>query len=67
MSFLEAAAIPEVFLTAYQALIYLADLEKGETILIHAGASGVGTAAIQIAKSIGANVIVTASGGKHSI
>ncbi len=67
MSFAEATAIPEVFLTAYQALIYLADLKKGETILIHAGASGVGTAAIQIAKSIGANVIVTASGGKHDV
>ena len=67
MTFSEAAAIPEVFLTAYQALIYLANLQKGETILIHAGASGVGTAAIQIAKSIGANVIVTASKGKHSI
>ena len=67
MSFVEAAAIPEVFLTAYQALIYLGQLQKGETILIHAGASGVGTAATQIAKSIGAKVIVTASKGKHTI
>lgn len=62
-----AAGIPEVFLTAYQALIYLAELKEGETILIHAGASGVGTAAIQIAKSLGVKVIVTASAGKHQL
>ena len=67
MSFSDAAGIPEVFLTAYQALIYLADLQAGETILIHAGASGVGTAAIQIARSLGAKVIVTASSGKHQL
>lgn len=67
MSFADAAGIPEVFLTAYQALIYLAELEEGETIMIHAGASGVGTAAIQIAQSIGAKVIVTASSGKHQL
>lgn len=66
MSFTEAAAIPEVFLTAYQALSYLANLQLGESILIHAGASGVGTAAIQIAKAMGASqIIVTASKGKH--
>lgn len=67
ISFQDAAGIPEVFLTAYQALIYLAALQSKEIILIHAGASGVGTAAIQIAKSIGAKVIVTASEGKHTI
>jgi len=67
MDYAHAAGIPEVFLTAYQALIYLAELQAGETIMIHAGASGVGTAAIQIAKSIGANVIVTASSGKHQL
>ena len=67
MSFEEAAGIPEVFLTAYQALIYLAELKSDETILIHAGASGVGTAATQIAKTLGANVIVTASSGKHQL
>jgi len=66
-SFADAAGIPEVFLTAYQALIYLAKLQKEETIMIHAGASGVGTAAIQIARSIGARVIVTASPGKHQL
>ena len=66
MSFEAAAAIPEVFLTAYQALDWLGGLKKTETVLIHAGASGVGTAAIQIAKERGAQVFVTASAGKHA-
>ena len=61
----KAAAIPEVFLTAYQALVWYGKLDKDKTVLIHAGASGVGTAAIQIAKEIGANVFVTASAAKH--
>ena len=61
----EAVGIPEVFLTAFQAIRWLADLQKGETILIHAGASGVGTAAIQLAKMIKAQSMVTASKGKH--
>ena len=67
LSMEEAAAIPEVFLTAFQALLWLADLKKDETVLIHAGASGVGTAAIQLAKVVGANVIVTASAPKHDL
>ena len=65
LSFKEAAALPEVFLTAYQALVWLADLSAGERLLIHAGASGVGTAAIQIAREIGAEIWVTASARKH--
>ncbi|MCC9137206.1 NAD(P)H-quinone oxidoreductase [Pontibacter silvestris] len=60
----EAAAIPEVFLTAYQALVWLGKLEAGERALVHAGASGVGTAAIQLARAIGAEVLVTASENK---
>lgn len=61
MSFEAAAAIPEVFLTAYQTLYWLGELEPEETVLIHAGASGVGTAAIQLAKKMTkAKVIVTA-------
>ncbi|WNJ20239.1 NAD(P)H-quinone oxidoreductase [Pontibacter sp. G13] len=60
-----AAAIPEVFMTAFHALDWKAELQKGEDILIHAGASGVGTAAIQIARAMGARVLVTASAGKH--
>lgn len=66
LSFAEAAALPEVFLTAWQALVWLAKLQKGETVLIHAGASGVGTAAIQVAKAMGAQVWVTASAAKHA-
>jgi len=61
----EGAGIAEAFLTAWQAVRWLAELQKGEKILIHAGASGVGTAALQIAKSKGATVFVTASKGKH--
>jgi len=61
LSFMEAAAIPEVFLTAYQTLYWIGKLQKQETVLIHAGASGVGTAAIQLAKQLSdAKVIVTA-------
>jgi tumor protein p53-inducible protein 3 len=60
LSFEEAAAIPEVFLTAFQALVWLGNLQQGESILIHAGASGVGTAAIQLAKQIRAKIIITA-------
>jgi putative PIG3 family NAD(P)H quinone oxidoreductase len=66
-TFAEAAAIPEVFLTAFQALVWLGKLQEGERILVHAGASGVGTAAIQLAKLIGASSIVTASAGKHAL
>ncbi|WP_026074144.1 NAD(P)H-quinone oxidoreductase [Brevibacillus massiliensis] len=60
MSFEQAAAIPEVFLTAYLNLFLLGGLKSGETVLIHAGASGVGTAAIQLAREAGATSIVTA-------
>lgn len=67
ISLLDAAAIPEVFLTAFQALNWLAKLEAGERVLIHAGASGVGTAGIQLAREMGAEIYVTASGGKHKI
>ena len=62
----DAVAIPEVFLTAYQALRWLANLTPGETVLIHAGASGVGTAAIQLAQLMdAAQILVTASEPKH--
>jgi tumor protein p53-inducible protein 3 len=60
MDFVQAAGIVEVFLTAYQAMFLLGNLKDGETVLIHAGASGVGTAAIQLAKVKGAKIIVTA-------
>lgn len=59
-SMTEAAAIPEVFLTAYLNIFREAGLQPGETLLMHGGASGVGTAAIQLAKALGpSNVIVT--------
>ncbi len=65
LSFEEAAAIPEVFLTAYQTLYWIGKLKRHETVLIHAGASGVGTAAIQLAKQVSdAKVIVTAGSKK---
>ncbi|PZN06853.1 MULTISPECIES: NAD(P)H-quinone oxidoreductase [Thermaerobacter] len=60
LSFEEAAAIPEAFLTAYQTLFWIGRLRAGEWVLIHAGASGVGTAAIQLARDAGARVAVTA-------
>ncbi|MEM9984278.1 MAG: NAD(P)H-quinone oxidoreductase [Bacteroidota bacterium] len=67
MSYKEAAAIPEVFLTAYQALFWLGELKPGEQVLVHAGASGVGTAAIQLANLLGTEVYVTASAPKHAL
>lgn len=60
----DAAAIPEVFLTAWDALVVQGGLTSGRWALVHAGASGVGTAAIQIAKAIGARIAVTCSAGK---
>jgi putative PIG3 family NAD(P)H quinone oxidoreductase len=60
----DAAAIPEVFLTAWDALVLQGGLTSGRLALVHAGASGVGTAAIQVARAIGARVAVTASAGK---
>jgi NADPH:quinone reductase-like Zn-dependent oxidoreductase len=60
----DGAAIPEVFLTAWDALVVQGGLTCGRWALVHAGASGVGTAAIQVAKAIGAFVAVTCSTGK---
>lgn len=50
----------QVWITAFLELVMMAGLKRGDSVLIHAGASGVGTAAIQIAKDIGARVFVTA-------
>ena len=60
LSFVEGGGLPEVFLTAYVNLFMEAGLAAGETVLIHGGASGVGTAAIQLARRAGATVCVTA-------
>jgi putative PIG3 family NAD(P)H quinone oxidoreductase len=59
MSFTDGAAIPEAFITAWDAMVVQARLGAGERVLIHAAASGVGTAAIQIAHAIGARVLGT--------
>ncbi|WP_410641655.1 type I polyketide synthase [Amycolatopsis sp. lyj-346] len=63
-SYARAASVPIVFLTAYHALVDLADLRPGESILIHAAAGGVGMAATQLARHLGADVFGTASTGK---
>ncbi len=60
LSFAEAASMPLDFLTAWHMLVARAQLRPGETVLVHAGASGVGSAAIQVAKLWGASVIATA-------
>ncbi|MCU0481364.1 MAG: zinc-binding dehydrogenase [Anaerolineae bacterium] len=67
MTYEQASSIPEAFITAYANLILMAELKEAETVLIHAGASGVGLAAIQLARLIGTRVIVTASAFKHDI
>src|SRR5499427_921690 len=61
LNFVESAAIPMGALTAWQALVDVAKLQPGQTILIHGGSGGVGSFAIQIAKARGARVIATAS------
>jgi NADPH:quinone reductase-like Zn-dependent oxidoreductase len=61
LTYIEAAAVPIVALTAWQALIDTAKLSAGQTVLIHGGSGGVGSFAIQIAKARGAKVIATAS------
>ncbi|MYX42588.1 zinc-binding dehydrogenase [Streptomyces sp. SID89] len=61
----QAAALPLVSLTAWQALVERAELRAGQRVLIHAAAGGVGHVAVQIAKAHGAYVIGTASAGKH--
>lgn len=67
ISFEEAAAIPETFLTAFQALHWLGKLKQHETILIHAGGSGVGTSAIQLARHLYEATIITTAGKKRKL
>ncbi|TCP45030.1 polyketide synthase 12 [Tamaricihabitans halophyticus] len=59
-----AASVPQAFLTAYYALVELAGVSRGERVLVHAGAGGVGMAAIQLAQHLGAEVFATASESK---
>ena len=65
MSFEEAAALPVVYLTAYNMMLFTGALRPGSTVLIHSAAGGVGLAAIEIAKTRGCTLIGTASPGKH--
>ena len=60
LDFIHAAAVPEAFVTAYDAMVLQAGLAAGDVVLVHAAGSGVGTAAIQIARAIGARSIGTA-------
>lgn len=60
MSFEDAAAVPEAFLTAYDAIVLQGALRGGQTVLVHAVGSGVGTAAVQLCRALGARVIGTA-------
>lgn len=62
MDFLQAAAFPLVFLTAWHMLVTLANLQRGETVLVHGARSGVGSAGIQVARVLGARVITTIGG-----
>lgn len=64
LSLADAGAMPEVFLTAWDALVVQGGLTPGRLALVHAGASGVGTAAIQLCAALGATVVVTTSAGK---
>jgi NADPH:quinone reductase-like Zn-dependent oxidoreductase len=66
LSFAEGASIPVVWLTAWHMLVELANLRRGQTALIHAAAGGVGTAAVQICRKLGATSIGTASARKHA-
>jgi putative PIG3 family NAD(P)H quinone oxidoreductase len=60
LSFEHAAAVPEAFITAHDAIVGQADLRGGETLLVHAVGSGVGTAAVQLARALGVHSIGTA-------
>ena len=59
LDFVQAAAVPEAFITAYDAMVLQAELAAGDVVLVHAAGSGVGTAALQIARAIGARSIGT--------
>jgi putative PIG3 family NAD(P)H quinone oxidoreductase len=65
LSFAEAAAIPEAYLTAYLNLFTLGALAPGHVVVVHAAASGVGSAAIQLCKGIARVILATASPSKH--
>jgi len=61
LSFEETASVPTIYITVYHSLVNIARLQRGETVLIHAGTGGVGQAAIMLAQHIGATIYVTCS------
>ena len=65
LSMVEAAAVPEAFATVWSNVFQRGRLASGETLLVHGGASGIGTTAIQIARAFGARVIATAGNAAH--
>ncbi len=67
LSFEQAAAIPVVYVTAWQLLVSMGGLKPGETVLVHNAGGGVGLAALDIIKHIGGRAIGTASAGKHNV
>ncbi|KAJ4482541.1 hypothetical protein J3R30DRAFT_3460424 [Lentinula aciculospora] len=67
LSWTDAASIPEVFLTAYQALLVCGEMKEGENVLIHAAASGVGIAAIQLARVKGAKAVISTASTKEKL
>ncbi|KAL0565912.1 hypothetical protein V5O48_016108, partial [Marasmius crinis-equi] len=67
LSWAEAASILEAFLTAYQAIVLYGELAQGENVLIHAAASGVGIAAIQLARSKGAKAVIATASKKEKL
>lgn len=67
LSFEEAAAIPEVFLTAFLNIFILGGVQQGQTVLVHAAGGGVGPAAIQLVKQFGAKVIATVRSDEKAV
>ncbi|GAA5885103.1 hypothetical protein JCM16303_006404 [Sporobolomyces ruberrimus] len=67
VSWVQAAAVPENWLTAFQALFTISEMKEGQTALIHAGASGVGLAAIQLAKAYGAGLVIATAGTDEKV
>ena len=66
-SFVQAASVPVVFLTAYYGLVDLAGVQRGESLLVHSAAGGVGMAALQVARHLGVEVFATASPAKAGV
>ncbi|KDR82425.1 hypothetical protein GALMADRAFT_237735 [Galerina marginata CBS 339.88] len=67
LTWVEAASIPEVFLTAFQALVVIGQVKENSDVLVHAGASGVGISAIQLARIYGARTVTATTSSKEKI